>query len=95
MWYCLFLTITQNEIHDFLLRFELSTERVNYQLFIHLFYAIFPVPQDQDNEQLETDPSVYPVPRLGKTLFTLHLQSSLLRICCSCHATFRVTSPGA
>ena len=32
MWYCLFLTILQNEIQDFFISFELSTlgsERVN------------------------------------------------------------------
>ena len=29
---------------------------------------MFSVSQDQDNEQLEADASVYPLPRLGKRL---------------------------
>ena len=56
--------------------------QVSYHHDLHCFLfhsfnlLIFPVSQDQDNEQLEANSSVYPVSRFSKWLFGLHLADS-------------------
>ena len=57
MWYCLFLTIVQHKIQDFVLSFEfiaLLGVRYNYMVFADLLYKVCFNPRDQKSQMAGT-----------------------------------------